>query len=102
MDEELSKKLLKIRSKFEKKMGDAWEKYDSSEYENDLEDYGDDYEAAYSWLFEQIMALIASYSEEKLKSGFYAGQAMARVELDDCHANWKKWNSSEPEGKPNE
>jgi hypothetical protein len=30
--------------------------------------------------------------EEAFKGGFYAGQAMARVELDDCHANWKKWN----------
>lgn len=33
--------------------------------------------------------------EEKLKAGFYAGQAMARVELEDCHKNWKKWNEND-------
>lgn len=27
-----------------------------------------------------------------MKSGFYAGQAMAEVELEQCHKNWKKWN----------
>lgn len=33
--------------------------------------------------------------EIALKTGFYAGQAMARVELEDCHTNWKKWNNNE-------
>lgn len=31
------------------------------------------------------------YDTEVLKRGFYAGQAMAGVELEDCHANYKKW-----------
>lgn len=40
-----------------------------------------------------IEAEVLRVEEEALKRGFYAGQAMARVELDDCHANWKKWNT---------
>lgn len=34
---------------------------------------------------------LEEYENEVLKRGFYAGQAMARVELEDCHKNWKKW-----------
>lgn len=45
-----------IRAKFEKMMGDAWEKYDSSEYEGDLEEYGEDYEKAYDYLFGALEA----------------------------------------------
>lgn len=33
--------------------------------------------------------------DEGIKRGFYAGQAMAGVELYDCHDNWKKWNLPE-------
>lgn len=40
-----------------------------------------------------IEAEVLRVEEEALKRGFYAGQAMARVELDDCHKNWKKWNT---------
>lgn len=34
---------------------------------------------------------LEEYDTEVLKRGFYAGQAMARVELEDCHANYKLW-----------
>lgn len=30
--------------------------------------------------------------EMAINSGFYAGQAMAGVSLEDCHKNWKKYN----------
>lgn len=43
-------------------------------------------------LKQAIEAYVAQRAEVLLKSGFYAGQAMARVELEDCHKNWKKWN----------
>lgn len=36
------------------------------------------------------------FFEEGLKSGFYSGQAMAGVELEECHKNWKKWNTPKP------
>lgn len=39
-----------------------------------------------------ILAKLKQVEEEKLKSGFYAGQANAGVLLEECHKNWKKWN----------
>lgn len=40
----------------------------------------------------ELLDFITTETTKAVKSGFYAGQAMARVELEDCHANWKKWN----------
>jgi len=30
--------------------------------------------------------------EQSMSAGFYAGQAMAGVELEQCHKNWKKYS----------
>ena len=37
--------------------------------------------------------------EGAIKRGFYAGQAMAGVELEECHKNWKRWNVPTPNQK---
>lgn len=41
------------------------------------------------------------YGEDKYKNGFYAGQAMAGVELEDCHNNWRKHNLPVTNAKSN-
>lgn len=44
-------------------------------------------------LTKTVARLVAEASDNAFKSGFYAGQAMAKVELDECHENWKKLNA---------
>lgn len=54
------------------------------------------------WHKQQILELIKEVTDTGIKSGFYAGQAMAGIELDDCHDNWKKWNEPIKRGQRNE
>jgi hypothetical protein len=41
-------------------------------------------------LTEKIAKYVAEKADEFYKSGFYAGQAIAGISLDECHENWKK------------
>lgn len=40
-------------------------------------------------LTKTVAKLIAEAKDEAFKQGFYTGQAMAKVELEECQANWK-------------
>jgi hypothetical protein len=44
-----------------------------------------------------ILAWVNDEIEKAFKLGFYSGQAMAGVELEDCHKNWLKLN--QPKGE---
>lgn len=39
--------------------------------------------------------LYHEHHEEAVKAGFYAGQAVAGVSLEECHKNFKRWNTPE-------
>ncbi len=43
--------------------------------------------------YELTLKQLKLQEDDWTKRAFYAAQAMAGVELEDCHANWKKWNS---------
>lgn len=49
----------------------------------------------------QIDKRISETAEKSFKAGFYAGQAMAGVEIEECHANWKKLNTKSKVKKDN-
>lgn len=48
-------------------LSDAWERYEGSEYDDDLDEYGELYEKAYSKAKAQIKSLILSKLPEKKK-----------------------------------
>lgn len=54
--------------------------------------YGDEQQRTVSRI-SYAKKFVRQLLNEAIKRGFYAGQAMAGVELYDCHKNWKKWDN---------
>lgn len=46
----------------------------------------------HEWLLNGTVDEVTKMLGRAMQSGFYAGQAMAGVEIEDCEKNWKKYN----------
>lgn len=62
-------------------------------------DLNDDAEKCSDCHYELTVKQFKAQQDDAIKQGFYAGQAMGRVELEECHANWKKWNTTSKDNR---
>jgi hypothetical protein len=56
-------------------------------------------EADIAFLHGEIEDAREQARQEAIKDGFYAGQSNAGVSLEQCHKNWKKWDTAPTEGE---